>query len=161
MLSVSTFKKKAGVFWKIPLYFKLMFFVNFFLCGVARFIICIIPLPRYSSYLGQYYDQLCMSTLLPAGQKNLALQLGRSVRLAAKYTPWNSNCLTQAMVAAFWCKRLGIPYVFYIGLCPSVGGTSTDFLAHAWVKAGPIAITGGDCFATHRVIATYSSMDSH
>jgi hypothetical protein len=158
MILIRTVQKKLVVFWRIPFHFKIMFFVNFFLCGIARFIICISPLPRFSPYFGRYYEQLRFSTLLSERQRNLALQIGRSVRLAAKYTPWDSSCLTQAMVATFWCRQFYIPYVFYIGLRHAPEGESNNFLAHAWVMAGPLALTGGNCFATYNVISTHSTM---
>ena len=87
-----------------------------------------------------------------------ALEIGRSIKLAARYTPWTSNCLPQAMVAAFWCQRYHIPYILFIGFAAS-SSKINGFDGHAWVTAGPIAITGGHSFNSHQVILSYSHKD--
>jgi len=156
-MPVKTIKMKARTFWRMTFQLKLMFFINFFLCGIARFLSYNLALPRLLPHFGQFYDQLIMSTLISTKQRNQALLIKRSITLAAKYTPWNSNCLTQAIVATFWCKRWRIPYMLYIGLRRSAEHAS-GYLAHAWTTAGPVPMTGGNCLHTYKVISTYSSI---
>ena len=150
-------KRNILLFWMIPLQFKLILFINFFLCGLARSFILLFPLIRLSPHFGQFHKSMIICTILSDKQRLRAQRIGRSVRLAAKYTPWDSSCLTQAMVATFWCKRFKIPYVFYIGLNKSEDEPS-GYLAHAWITAGPVAITGGHSLS-YKVISSYSSID--
>lgn len=83
------------------------------------------------------------------------MQLHHTIKLAAKYTPWTSNCLTQAMVARFWGHLLNIPYVLYIGFAKDELKPS-GYAAHAWLTAGPIAITGDMSFESFKVISSYT-----
>lgn len=156
MKNVKIFKRKVLVFWGIPFKYKVMFFINFFLCGIARAAIKILPLPYLAPYFGKLDKTTIVSQVISKKQIGQVLQMGRSVRLAAKYTPWDSSCLTQAMVAKFWCRLFKIPYVFYIGFAKSAESAS-GYKGHAWVTAGPVAITGGHSFSEFRVVSSYFS----
>ena len=147
-------KQKVYLFWHTPFKLKVLFFMNFCLCGIARACILIFPLKRLSPYFGVLYKNIIFSTILSKKQHHHAMQLRRSIKLAAQYTPWNSNCLTQAMVAKFWCQQLNIPYVLYIGFAKDMD-KSNGYAAHAWLTAGPIAITGELSFPHYQVISSY------
>lgn len=95
------------------------------------------------------------STIISPEKIQQARLFSRSIKLAAKYTPWNSNCLTQAIVAKFWCQRYGIPYMFFIGFAKSCKTLGKE--AHAWVTAGPVAISGGHSLQSHHVVLSYSN----
>jgi hypothetical protein len=146
--------KKLRIFYNFSRALKLMFLCNFVLCGVARASIHLLPLTRLSPYFGKFHRATLLSTLISPSQTDRARWIGRSVRLAAKYTPWNSSCLTQAMVAKFWCRLFHIPYVFYIGFAKSDTEPS-GYAAHAWLMAGRVAVTGGDSFNAFGVISSY------
>jgi hypothetical protein len=148
------FKKKVSLFWQIPFKLKMLFFINFFLCGIARACILLFSLKRLSPYFGILHRNTIFSTILSKKQCHHAVQLRRSIKLASKYTPWNSNCLTQAMVAKFWCQQLNIPYVLYIGFAKDMNKTN-GYAAHAWLTAGPVTITGELSFPHFHVISSY------
>ena len=133
---------------------QVFFSINFCLCGLARAAIHLFPLKRLSPYFGPFYKTVTISTLVTPQQMRRAAQIGRSVRLAAQYTPWDSSCLTQAMVAKFWCKLFKIPYVLYIGFAKAPDEPS-GYKAHAWITAGRVAITGGDGLMDYKVISSY------
>lgn len=99
------------------------------------------------------------SSLISQHQRAQAQLIGRSVRLAARYTPWESSCLTQALVASWWCRRYGVPYWLFIGFAK--GRTQPlGREAHAWIMAGPVAITGGYSFSGYQVVLSYSNKAS-
>ena len=89
---------------RMPRKHLLFFIVNFILCGIARAAINTLPLRRLTVYFGRFEKTLTISTLISQHQYQQARLIGQSVRLAAKYTPWDSSCLTQAMVAKCWCR---------------------------------------------------------
>jgi hypothetical protein len=149
---------KLVTLWRMPRRQKAFFFINWILCGIARAVVKALPFRWYAYYLGQRHPKTILSTVISKSQMQHARQISRSIKLAAKYTPWTSNCLPQAMVAAFWCQRYHIPYILFIGFNPSSLKTN-GFDGHAWVTAGPIAITGGDSFHSHHVILSYSYRD--
>ena len=152
---IKTHRKKITTFYRMSFKRKCLFVINFFLCGVARACIHLFPLKRLSPYFGTLHSNTIFSTILTPKQRRHAIQLRRSIELAAKYTPWHSNCLTQAMVAKFWCKRLHIPYILYIGFAKDAEKPN-GYAAHAWLTAGPIAITGELSFSSFRVISSYT-----
>jgi hypothetical protein len=135
---------------------KTMFFANFFLCGIARAAIKFLPFSYLTPYFGTFGKTITLSQLISSQQLQQAVQIRKSITLAAKYTPWESNCLTQALVAKFWCSLYKLPYAFYIGFAKSKESAS-GFKGHAWVTTGPIAITGGHSFSEYQVISSYFS----
>ena len=138
----------------LPFKYQIFFILNYALCGVARAAINVFPLRRISPYFGPFKKTLVISTLPNRKQLGLAVRIGQSVRLAAKYTPWDSSCLTQAMVAKFWCRLYKIPYVFYIGFAKAPEEPS-GYKAHAWITAGRVLVTGGNGLMDYNVISSY------
>src|SRR3990167_7103791 len=107
---------KIVTFYLMPSQEKKMFFINFLLCGLAKVAIQCLPYKRLSGYFGNSCQMLVASTLLSQQQLQHALTIRRAIILAARYTPWKTNCLAQALVAKFWCQRYHIPYLLFIGL---------------------------------------------
>lgn len=149
--------RKLKTFMCLPIKKKVFFVVNYTLCGVAKALILILPYRILSRYFGYSHRMIIASTLPTQTQRQLARAVRQSVRLAAAHTPWDSSCLTQALVAKFWCDRWGIPYFLFIGLQKN-RAKPLGREAHAWLTSGPIAITGGYCFDSHHVISSFSSL---
>ena len=124
----------------------------FLLLGVMRALLLVLPFRAISKHLGQHLQTLNVVPL--AGQVAVfrAEQIGKAIRTAARYTPWESKCLAQAMVARALLGLYGIPYALYLGV--NRAGTS-KMAAHAWVCVGPIAVTGGDSFAEFTIVGTF------
>ncbi len=156
MKMVKKIKRNTWLFLRMPFKRKTMLIANLFLCGMARAAVKTIPLPYLARYFGQFNKTITISQLISRQQIHQAFQMGRSIRLAAKYTPWDSSCLTQAIVAKFWCSLFKIPYAFYIGFAKSENAPS-GYNGHAWVTAGPVAITGGHSFLDYHIVSSYFS----
>ncbi len=142
------------LFFRIPWRRQIFFVLNFCLCGMARLSIRMVPLPRLSRFFGILNQNIVVSTVISKQQRQRAAWIGRSIRLAATYTPWKSTCLTQAMVARFWCWVFGIPYGLYIGFSPDPSAPN-GYKAHAWVTAGAVLMTGGNGFLGFSVVSSY------
>lgn len=152
--------KKIRTFLTMPTPHQLLFFVNWILLGIARAAIHLIPLKHLSRYFGTLHKNYIFSTILSKNELAHAVRLRRSIKLAASYTPWHSNCLTQAIVAKFWCHRLKVPYILYIGFAKD-SNEPHGYASHAWLTAGPIAITGQHSFANFCVISSYTTPAIH
>ena len=153
-------KSKLVLFWNMPYWFKAMLGINYILCGIAKGSINLLSLPRLSPYFGKFNKMTTVSTIATPKQINRALFIGKSVKIAAKYTPWDSSCLTQAMVAKFWCSVFKIPYILYIGFAKSADAPS-GYDAHAWITAGPVVLTGGrGSFSHYTVVSSYFSKNT-
>jgi hypothetical protein len=69
-----------------------------------------------------------------------ARRIAWAVRSASRYTPWKSNCFPQAIAAKFLLRRRGIGSTLYLG---AAFKARTELEAHAWLRCGPLYITGG------------------
>lgn len=91
--------------------------------------------------------------LLNFSQEMRAWQISQVIYLVARYTPWNSNCFPQAIVARLLLGFYRIPYTLCFGLMrdPHTG----EFKAHAWVAAGRVCVTGGTGFDQYTVVGCF------
>ncbi|OWV39197.1 lasso peptide biosynthesis B2 protein [Mameliella alba] len=64
-----------------------------------------------------------------------------AVAVAARYVPWRSDCLVQALAARAWLAAHGIESRLVIGV-PHQRGDS--FEAHAWLLSHGVTVTGGN-----------------
>lgn len=66
-------------------------------------------------------------------------RVSKAISTMAAYVPWRSDCLVQALAARRWLSRVGISSKISIGV-----RRDDVFLAHAWLCAGDVIVTGGD-----------------
>ena len=119
------------------------------LLGAARLAIRFVPFARIAGRLGQHMAET------PATQPPEALATSRRVRkaveLAARNLPWESVCLPQAITAKLMLRRRGIPSTLYLGVL-----REKEFLAHAWVRAGEVVVTGDRGRDGFTVVSTFA-----
>lgn len=125
------------------------------LLGLARLAVRIVPFRRLAASLGGGRDDAPWVPLLAPDQERTALRLGRAIRSASRYTPWSSNCFAQALSARLLLGLHRVPCTVFFGV--SRDRASTRMIAHAWVAAGRIRVTGGDGFAHHVVVGSFAS----
>lgn len=147
---------KIVTFWRMPRQQKHMFVVDWCLGGLAWIAIKSLPYHKLSRFFGHHHRMLAASTILSPKQIQQAVHIKRMIALTERYSPWHLNCLMQAVLAKFWCQRYQIPYMLFIGFAKS-SQQPLGKEGHAWVTAGPLAITGGHSLATHQIVLTYSN----
>ena len=152
--SCSVLRRKANAWRRKPPEEKLYFAPAFLLLGLARAALLMVPFRRIAPFLG--HDMKTAASVPLAGQQEVAraLHIGRAVRTAARYTPWQSRCLAQAMAARVLLGASGLPYGLYLGV---EQGADAGMTAHAWVCTGPAAVTGGRGFGQFSVVGTFVS----
>ncbi len=69
-----------------------------------------------------------------------ARRIAWAVHSASRYTPWKSNCFPQAMAAKYLLRQRGIRSTLYLG---AAFKARTELEAHAWLRCGPLYVTGG------------------
>ena len=79
------------------------------LLGVSRAALLTVPFRRIAPLLGHDLRTAPVVPLVDERQGERALHIGRAVRTAARYTPWESKCLAQAMTARVLLGVVGIP----------------------------------------------------
>ncbi len=109
--------------------------------GVYRAAILTLPF-RWLTHSLTHTTNYHSSLLLPDRQSPPALSVGRAIQRAARYTPWESACLAQALTAHKMLQRRGISGIFYLGVMKDVNDAKAPLKAHAWSKCGDIILTG-------------------
>ena len=145
--------RKARAWRRKPAEEKLWFAPAFVLLGMARAALLTLPFRRIAPLLGR---NLQAAAVPLAGEQEVAraLHIGRAVRTAARYTPWESQCLAQAMAARVLLGVNGLPYGLYLGVRKR---GESGVTARAWVCTGPAAVTGGRGFGQFAVVGTFVS----
>jgi hypothetical protein len=124
------------------------------LLGIIRIIILTTSFARITKIF--LYSQEKNYFFTPA-KLQLALDFGKSIAIAAKYTPWASTCLTQGLLVRLCCRLCKIPNIFYIGVSYNETG---KFLSHAWVNVQDVTIVGGKTsFDKFKIIKQFEDVE--
>lgn len=123
------------------------------LLGVARLLVLVMPFKKMAPMLGQKSLHASTALLLPE-QLPQARYIKQLIRVSSNYCPWNANCFAQAIVAIWWFGWYRLPYTLYFGLTKH---SQHQMSAHAWVVAGPVAVTGAYSFDQYTVVGIYNS----
>lgn len=95
-----------------------------------------------------------------AGQRAVALRIGRAVERAARHLPWSARCLPQAIAAKAMLHRRGIASTMHFGMCLSDASADPSpdrrMQAHAWLTIGETAVVGGPASAGFTVLARFT-----
>ncbi|WP_349656521.1 lasso peptide biosynthesis B2 protein [Xanthomonas sp. 10-10] len=146
-LAVSVSRAVAGVrhrllaFARLPRFERLLLVPTWLLLGAARGAVRWIGFRHLARWVGH---QMAVPPALPRLDERAqrrALQIGRTVRLAARHTPWRSNCLAQALASHCLLNVFRVAHVLCLGVARCADGTALQ--AHAWVVAGSQHVTGG------------------
>lgn len=138
-------KRKAQVFLRLPSFVKVWLIPTWIALAVANMLIYCVPFRRFARLLGEDTGAVRLAPILNARQQRSAEFIRRTIAIAARYAPFRSDCLRQALVTCCLCRLFGIPYALHLGASIESGtGQETGKLkAHAWVISGPLAVCGG------------------
>lgn len=145
--------RKGRSFLRLPLFTQLWLIPLWILLGVAKALILTVPFPRLARSLGHPLGVSAWVPPVDARGCHRARQIGRAIRVAARYTPWESNCFPQALAARVLLALYGVPCTMYFGLRRTADGIK----AHAWVASGPVAVSGGASFGHYTVVGAFTS----
>ncbi len=149
--------RKLKTFGQQPSFTKLWFVPTWLLLGCAKLVIFCMTFRRLAPYLGRSIGVDAWVPLASPAVQARALLIGRTVKMAAGYTPWESNCFPQAVAARILLGLYGVPYAIYFGLMRDK--TTQEMKAHAWVSCGRVSVTGGAGFANYTVVGMFVSAD--
>lgn len=111
------------------------------LLGLTRLMILVLPFSLVRRLLGERHDSRTPAP--PAALTDDVLvqahRIGVTVGLAARHTPWRSECYPQALTARILLGLARIPHTVSFG----VRRDGDRLAAHAWVHAGTVTVTGG------------------
>lgn len=133
---------------------------TFILLGLARLAINLVPLRRLAPWFGSQ-SQETPAEITPANLHE-AERIAWAVHTVSRHTPWKSNCYPQAFTAKLLLRRKRIPSTLYLGaaLHPNTAGQTVAtpaMTAHAWLRCGPLYVTGGRGQDTYTVLAVFGA----
>ncbi|MGL5087632.1 MAG: lasso peptide biosynthesis B2 protein [Clostridium sp.] len=152
MQSLLVLNRKLITFIKIDNKTKFDFLVAYIYCGIARTYIRFMPFNKLRKKMGKSKEE--SSEVVGNETYKLAKRISWIVVQAAKYTPWESKCLVQALTAQRMLKRLGICTTLYLGVNKD---SQNNILAHAWLRCGEYIVTGGSQKGGYVVVAKFSN----
>lgn len=132
----------------LPRFERCLLLPAWLLLGLARAAVLCLGFRRLAPWLGRSVAAPQPLPPLDARAQRRALQIGRTLRLAARRTPWDSNCLARALAANVLLRLFRVPHMLCLGVARS---PSAQLQAHAWVVAGERSVTGGGAGCHTRV----------
>ncbi|WP_427854315.1 lasso peptide biosynthesis B2 protein [Desulfosporosinus youngiae] len=126
---ISQFKKKIKI--------NLLLTIAFFLMGIVRLAVLIIPFRFISRSIGERMAESPIEVNYSTYMK--AAKVGWAVSKISQFTPWESKCLVQSITAQILLRLIKIPYTLYLGLAKD---ESNKLVAHAWLRCGGLILTG-------------------
>ena len=119
--------------------------------GLARLAINLLPFKGLVKRLGT--PELETPAQIAPEQALQARRVAWAVNRASRYTPWKSNCFPQAIAAKILLRQRGIPSTLYLG---AAFKARSELEAHAWLRCGPIYVTGGQGQRHFGVLGIYA-----
>src|SRR5690348_1002674 len=112
------------------------------LLALSRLLIILLPFRVIRRLLGEHQSSREQAPLpeLDERQRLRAIHIGRIVEAAAARAPWRADCYPQALTARTFLELRRIPHVVSFG----VRRDGDALIAHAWVRAGDVDVTGGN-----------------
>ncbi|RIX52618.1 lasso peptide biosynthesis B2 protein [Paenibacillus nanensis] len=81
-------------------------------------------------------------------------QIASAVDVMSRYTVWESKCLVRAIANMKMLERRSIPSTLYLGTGKDEHG---KMIAHAWLRSGPIYLSGADVMNNFIVVETFAN----
>ena len=117
--------------------------VAWLLLGASRAAVLLVPFRHLAALMGEPRGPQSCAAPASGAQAQRARQVSRAIRVAARHTPWDSNCFAQALAARVLLGLFGVPCTVFFGLAHEGCRASRVLVAHAWVRSGSIAVCGG------------------
>ena len=132
---------------------KKLFLEAYVTLGMMRTAILTISFKRLTRSLEHEAEKKELATL-DAKELKIAQKVGEAIMKASAYTPWESACLAQSLVAQKMLQKRGISGVFYLGAMKDEEDKS-KMKAHAWSQCGDAIITGGSGHEDFTVLSVF------
>ena len=160
MSLLSRLARKGRHFFRRTLFVQVWALPVWLLLGLARLAIKTWSFQRIARWLLQVPQAPVPSVpLLSSAGQVRARQIAQVIELASRHAPFTANCFPQALVVSWLLRWHGLPGVMCFGLKKSPASNGglhgSTVQAHAWVQAGPVAVTGGRGFEDHAVVGCY------
>ena len=123
--------------------------------GLARAAVLTLPFRWIMAALGQRpttVEMATSSTNLSETQQGEIQQVTWAIRVISRRTPWQSNCLAQALAGQIMLRRRRIVSALYLGVMKEADNGLT---AHAWLRSNGFIVTGDGQLEKYAVVARF------
>jgi len=118
---------------------------------LARAAVLTIPFRWLASRLGQQHG---MSPIVDNPEALAQIRrVAWAIRVVSRATPWQSNCLAQALAGKWMLHRRRIASTLYLGVAKDAQGRLE---AHAWLRSGDSILTGGSDLERYAIVAIFA-----
>jgi hypothetical protein len=139
----------------MPVFMKFWLVPVWVILGISRALVLTVPFRYVAPQLGSACGLETRVALATPAQEHRALQIGRTVRLVARYTPWKSNCFAQAIAARVLLGLYQIPFSLFFGI-KRASAADQRLEAHVWTTTGRVSVTGGHGFDRFSVVQSFT-----
>ena len=147
--------RTARSFARMPRFERAWMLPAWIFLGLGRAAVLAVPFRRLAGLLGEARGPQAWVPIATPAQAQRARQVGRLIRVAARYTPWNSNCFAQALAARVLLGLFDVPCAVFFGVARE-GGAGGPLIAHAWVRSGAVSVSGGAGADRYTVVASFA-----
>jgi len=116
---------------------------------LAGIILKTLPFARVAARLGRH--MAVSPDAAEPGDLERARRVRWAIDLAARNLPWKPVCFPRAVAATYMLRRRGVSSTMYFGVDPA-----RDLDAHAWVRVGPLIVSGGPIERRFTVVSTFA-----
>lgn len=132
-----------------------LFIEAYFYLGLAR-IQLFRPFAKLSPSLG-VRTEVTPDTCEDEATRRKLRRIAMAVDVMSRYTLWNSKCLVRAIANMKMLERRRIPSTLYLGTGKDEKG---KLIAHAWLRSGPVYLSGADVMKEFVVVETFANKSS-
>jgi hypothetical protein len=79
--------------------------------------------------------------------------ISQAIHIVSRYTFWDSKCLVRAIAGMKMLERRRIDSTLYLGTAKDENG---NLIAHAWLRSGPLYLTGADVMNQFIVVEKFA-----
>jgi Transglutaminase-like superfamily len=154
--------KQLHKFFELAPRHKLMLLQAWLLLGWYRAAILQTSFKRLTTHL-KHHPRIPPLPALPPNRREEAIMIGYLVATAARFTPWQSLCLTQVLVTQRLLAKRNVPGHFSLGVRKGCEGIDdpTGLSAHAWLQCGEDIVNGAAGHEHYTVVSTFSWGGAH
>lgn len=122
--------------YKIPASEKWIFFEAVCTSAYVRFSLSFLPFKKVANWLG--HANTVKNNTRPLSVETIKI-IQQAVRRCNSYTPWKTECYTQALTGKILLQRRGIASTLFIGFMKD---EQAKYKGHAWLKVNDFFVTG-------------------
>ncbi|WP_238186336.1 lasso peptide biosynthesis B2 protein [Paenibacillus sp. L3-i20] len=146
---------KIRVLLKLDQHTLLLFIEAFIYLAIARLLL-LRPFMKIAPSLGartEVTPEICEDKQVQRQLKKIA----SAIDIMSRNTFWESKCFVRAIACMKMLKRRNISSTIYLGTGKDEHG---KLIAHAWLRSGPIYLSGAEVMKEFVVVETFASKAS-